>query len=156
MSMFRIGSLSVPLVTAVVLASCTPQAPACSGSDVEAVVFDVVRDQLGLARYQHIRHGADVAEDVLYLGQQGVTDFTLDHVIANPRDETARADAMAAMQFASASMLELSGIRTNETNEASRATACAATLSVNDDTLEITYNAQYSEDGMVYVEVFGL
>lgn len=148
MSRAPIERLSVLLAATVLLTGCGSSFPACSGSDVEAVVFDVVREQVGLARYEQITRQTRV-----FPLPDG---FKLDHAINDPSDEYARKNGLAAQEFAAQIALDLSGTRTNETNEASRSTACAATLTVNDNTLEITYNAQYSEDGMVYVEVFGL
>ena len=134
--------LVIPILALV--SSCAPQVPACSGSDVEATVFNIARNEIAAARFLQ-SYGRPISEG-----------WTVDRLIeSNPGPEIL-AIAMAARDQAAAIELDLAGTRTNEENANTRAVACAATLTVNDREIEITYTAQYSEDGMVYVEVFGL
>ncbi len=53
--------------------------------------------------------------------------------------------------------LELNAIRTISTDEKVGKIQCAAELRFNNERkIDIEYSAQYTEDGQLYVEVFGL
>lgn len=52
--------------------------------------------------------------------------------------------------------LELSAIRLKNRDENIGMVSCAAVLSVKEKNLDITYSAQITNEGDLYVEVFGL
>lgn len=126
------------------LSACTSTVPDCGGEDVKAVVYDIVRRELAT--------GIFIGKTGAYL-PEGVT---LKRIIAESTNEAHVQQATEALRQAQETAMNLHGIRTDSRDKEARATACAATLDIGDRTLEITYGAQYSEDGMVYVELAGL
>lgn len=133
---------------AVALTACGPSSPPkCSGSDVEKVVLDIATEQMANAFFY--RKTAVPLPDGTTLGN---VDSTV--------KESYRQHARNALIEAKAVRWKLVGIRTNLEDEESLSSSCAATLMATHDNktneLEITYDAQYSEDNMVYVNVQGL
>ena len=132
---------------AAMLSACTPTVPDCAGENVKGLIYDMARREL--AEFIFI----DNDPDYIYLAKGE----TLERIIAESNHEPYVQNATEAIREAAGVAMKLHGIRTNSRDEEARAAACAATLDRGDWwTLEITYKAQYSEDGMVYVEVVGL
>ena len=126
------------------LTGCGPSGPPdCSARDVRNVVLDVVKDEFARQRYAAS-------------GQILVEGVTLEAIVEQSDRVDLITAAQKALNEADRAEFHLSGFRTNSVNETRRMTSCAATLSLNANEIEITYDAQYSDDGMVYVEVFGL
>ena len=130
------------LVPIVLLGGCSTSAPDCDDGDVEDLVFEISEGELAKQLY---------SGKGLWLPPG----FTLDQVLQGDNTEAIKI-AREVMTQASDTDMELYGIRTTDKNDSIMRVACAATLELNGNHLEITYEAQYTEDGMMHATVYGL
>ena len=135
----------------VVLTSCalSPEAPSCSGESVTKLVVEIttkeVRDQIFNINMKFGGMISALSYDELKTTKD------------EPGNEKIKELVLNTDQQVAASKLTLSGIRINGVKNEIKKCECGGNiLSASGASIPITYTAQFTEDGKVYVEVFGL
>ncbi|SMP80832.1 hypothetical protein SAMN06295888_13613 [Desulfonatronum zhilinae] len=151
------GHFSVTVLLAtLILAGCgsspPDKAPGCSDGQVQELVLQVANEEL--------RNGLLFNAILTELGTtpqvQGNPTYAQWDRRREESEEIARLLDLVDSQVEELSF-RLDGIRTNSRDDGIRKTACGATLTSDAGmTHDIEYTAQYTEDGRVYVQVFGL
>lgn len=119
------------------LNGCTSGAPKCSDSDVQELVVDIsAKEGKRQAGYESLVQGLEHSSS-----EEGKQD--LQGMIENIDKRYAG--------------LSLTAIRTSESNDEIQKASCKGQLLFsNQVTFDISYTAQYTEDGQLFVEVYGL
>ena len=133
----------LPALLLVVAGCGGSSVPECNGEDVKSVIYDIARIKM---------------TDVLMLRGNGMTIsmFRAYHY----SEEYIEEQVAPYREKADGLVYSVVGTRLQSKNDETRSCSCAATLNVDGNgvarEVEIKYTAQYSDDGMVYVEVQGL
>jgi len=147
--------------SSMLLTSCSKSgAPNCSDSDVTSLVIDIANDKL---KDQLLLQGMLQLEPSESKGLNAVSQLyqatpTYEHW-NNLKNENNAIKKVVDYVDRQVSELDLglSGIRTNDTNDKARKCKCTGELtSSKGKGTDIDYTAQYTDDGQIYVEVFGL
>ena len=135
------------LTVALALTGCGSSPPECSDGDVTDTVKSIVINKFRQAEYAK------------YAARQGIYD-ELNYeraVLAQDENELLAPLVEHAEEVYPDDFLDLEAIRTQSVNEQSMQTSCAAMLTRdNGNQMNITYSAQVTDDGEVWIEVYGL
>jgi len=153
--------LALPII---VCLSCSKSgAPSCNDEPVKKLVLDISREEFRHALFDNaIKYNTELPRH--NLGTQ-VHDLTYDEVnklkdapdINTPYKEEARKLMSTVDQQVTALNINLTNIRLNGKHDDIKKCECGGDLTLsNGKALPITYTAQYTEDGKIYVEVSGL
>lgn len=131
-----------------VVSSCGKTgAPNCADEDVKSLVIQIAEGEL---------------KRQLLIGSGMLMDVPLNKInydemnkAKDQNEKYARAIAYVDERMAKVEM-GLSGIRTEGKDDEIRKCNCSGELSVNGKSGPVEYTAQYTEDGQIYIEVFGL
>lgn len=133
----------------VLLSSCSPTAPSCNEASVTKLVMEITTKEV---RNQ-------VFNTNMTLGGM-ITLQSYDELNAQkdaPGAEKVKEIIRSTDQQIADSKLTLSGIRVNSVKNEIKKCECGGNITnANGASIPITYSAQNTEDGQVYVEVFGL
>ncbi len=133
------------LICSVFLVSCGGNSPPeCSDSDVKDIVFDITKTELKknfLTRVDLIlKFNSENKEKFSGKSQEYIFEKYTKYVN----------DLIDDFE------LSMKDIRTNDVNEKIKKSECEGELIVNDREVTIKYTTQYTDDGDVFVEVYGL
>lgn len=133
----------------VLLSSCSPKAPSCNEESVTKLVMEITTKE--------VRNQA--FDTNMKLGGM-ITLQSYDELNAQkdaPGAEKLKEIIRSTDQQIADSKLTLSGIRVNSVKNEIKKCECGGNITnANGASIPITYSAQYTEDGQVYVEVSGL
>lgn len=134
----------------VLLSSCSPTAPSCNEESVTNLVMEITTKEV---RNQDFNTN-------MKLGGM-ITLQSYDELNAQKDapgvDEKVKEIIRSTDQQIADSKLTLSGIRVNSIKNEIKKCECGGNITnANGSSIPITYSAQNTEDGQVYVEVFGL
>ena len=119
------------------LSGCTSGAPQCADSDVQELVVDIsVKEGKRQAGYASLLQG-----------------------LKHSSSEEEKQDLQVMMDNIDKRYegMSLTAIRTHESNDEIQKVTCKGQLLFsNQATFDISYTAQYTEDGQLFVEVYGL
>lgn len=126
--------------------------PSCSDSDVKKIVLDISTREIKTA----LLHQAIITELGTAPHVQGNPTYEYWNSIKDKDENIKKVINVVDKQMKDINM-GLTGIRTDDKNENTKKCQCGAQLtSATGQPISIQYTAQYTEDGQVYVEVFGL
>ena len=127
-------------------------APGCSDSNVQALVLEIAGDEVkNSILNEYIR--TELGTDPRVQGSPKYEDW---NELKDQNEKIRKIIEQVDKRF-SEFKPNLSGIRTDDTNDQTQKCKCGATLTAaNGNSLSISYVAQLTEDGQLYVEVYGL
>lgn len=140
----------IAIVITLLTTGCfSSRVPSCSDNDVKKTVIDIstreFREQLLFPAMREFN-----------LNPWGIPTYDEWNKIRD-KDESVRKVLDLVDKWIAESKITLTGIRTNAKHKESRKCECAGELNFSTGkTHPIKYTAQYSEDGKIYVEVYGL
>lgn len=125
---------------------CSSDAPSCSSSDVENLVLEISVEEIQKSLF--LKYG--YAASMMYK-----------RVKNNNFDGIAKEDEKAILiqlreQYDSINDLSLDSVRTSEVDDKLLKSTCEGNLNLNGKSIDITYDAQTTDGGDLYVNVYGL
>jgi hypothetical protein len=161
----RISFSAIYILLVLLCIGCTKSgAPSCTDEAVTKLVLDIsteeIQNQMTLqtiaATYRYMLMFPFNVPGNYNTVKQMMNETTGERGDKEFRDHLRKTIDVVDKQFADA-RTGLTGIRKNGKNDELKKCECAASLSfANGKTHPITYTAQFTEDGKVYVEVSGL
>ena len=139
----------IAMIFLVLLSSCGKSgAPNCTDTDVKKLVVDISNGELKNQLLLKVIGSSSVVQ-----GNPTYEEWNK----LKDKDKSIK-EVVDNIDKATAEMgIALSGIRINEKNDKIKKCQCGGELTFsNGKTHSIEYSAQYTEDGQVYVEVYGL
>jgi len=120
-------------------------APSCSSSDVKDLVLEISVNEIQKSLFYRFGKGASVMYNKVKSNK------------FNDIKESERASwIQLRKQYDSINNLTLTSIRTKEVDDKLLKSTCEGNLHLNDRSFEIKYDAQITDDGDLYVNVYGL
>jgi len=148
--MFRVA---IVLMLTLLVAGCgNSGAPGCSDSDVTDLVVEIATEQI---QNQLVLQGiiSEWGQSPQSVGNPTYA-YLLEHKDSDERIQSLLAavdEQVATLEFS------VSGIRTSSADDEVKKCECGAELSgTPGNSITVEYTAQYTEDGQLYVEVYGL
>ncbi|GLQ33317.1 hypothetical protein [Litoribrevibacter albus] len=129
------------------LAGCGSSVPECNDSDVTDTVLSIILTEVRQSNFATMAAKDGIYDELNYekAVQKQDDNPLLKTVVEKVEDKYPEGK------------MELDAIRTTEINEALVSTSCAARLLIaNGNEVDITYSAQETDDGEVWIEVYGL
>lgn len=133
------------IAAAFLLAGCSDNAPSCSSSDVEGLVLEISIEEIQKQLFNRFGGGATVIYD-------RVKNKNYDGL----KDEEKQTFIDLRKQYDSMNDLSLDSIRTSEVDEKLLKSTCEGKLNLNGASFDITFDAQTTDNGDLYVNVYGL
>lgn len=151
-----------PVVVATValtLSGCgVSGAPSCSDSEVTGLVLQIASENLGTNLMgetmgkQLMNNEGNLFNVAAQYPSLGYADWKNDPPIEN--EDMQKLVAIVDAQLAS---ITLQAIRTTDTNDEIQKCSCGGQLDIpKSKSISIEYTGQYTEDGQIWVEVFGI
>jgi len=134
------------VVYSLLLASCGGNSPPdCSDGDVKDTVFDITKTEL---KNKYLNDRADLYFKFISENKEELSGKSQEYILKKYVEYV--------NDFVDDIDLSIKNIRTNDVNEKVRKSECEGELLVNDKEATIKYTTQYTDDGDVFVEVYGL
>ena len=133
-------NMLIAMTVALSIVGCS-DVPECSDSDVEKLVIQITGDSL-LKKYSTPRRGSKLEKEYIRIHGEEWYKSNMPHI---------------KKVWAVVDSLELTAIRTDSSDEKLKKSTCKAQASTNNgNIIDISYSAQETSDGNLFVEVYGL
>ncbi|MES9972029.1 MAG: hypothetical protein ABW092_18500 [Candidatus Thiodiazotropha sp.] len=140
-------TISFFILNAALVSGCSSSnAPGCSEVTVQQLVKQIIDKEFRQQSFMRLLGGTMVAPPSYEVWKNNPP---ADH-------QSIQNVVMEVDEIADNFVYELTAIRTNNINNEIMKTECASTVEFGENTYDITYSAQYTDDNQIYVEVFGL
>jgi hypothetical protein len=124
---------------------CSSDAPSCSSSDVKNLVLEISIEEIQKALFARFGGGASI----MY---ERVKNNNFDGI----KESDKAGWIQLREQYDSITNLSLDSIRTSEVDDKLLKSTCEGDLNLNGKSFNITYDAQITDEGDLYVNVYGL
>lgn len=145
--MFKIKKISFVIISGLFLLSgcSSSDTPSCSSSDVKNLVLEISIEDIQKSLFARFGGGASV----IY---ERVKNKNFDDI----KESEKAGFIQMRKQYDSINDLTLDSIRTSEVNDKLMKSTCEGNLNLNGKSFNIKYDAQTTDDGDLYVNVYGL
>jgi len=130
---------------------CAEKQPECNDSDVKEVLFGLIREQMQ-KEYEKLYFDENWNYSDLrsYARDNGIN---VQNYIDEKRLELKKEAKIKVEQIVAESTIELSGVRLTDKDEEIKKCECISEMIIDrENSREIKYTAQYTEDDQIYVE----
>lgn len=134
------------------LISCEKSQPECNGDDVKEVLFSIIKEEAQKEfEKEYFNKTYSYFDLKAYALQQG---FNVEEYLQERKIAIKENAKKVAKEKANQFKFELIGTRVTNKEEDLKKCSCKSELIINkEDSADIDYTAQYTEEGQVYVEL---